>query len=278
MSNIVELKQSNVILKQSNEEKDVKLQQLEKEVTQLMEQNAVLTKSVNDMSAKMIEMHETVQALKKEVEILKDEPGQPQLPVIGGGARLKKDVEDLKSKVINLDRKNEEHTKLIADMDLKIQLQENKTKNGELIWKIDKIEYRMAQARLGKMVALHSAPCYTKQYEYKYCARLYLHGDGMGRSTHISIFFVVMKSEYDQLLAWPMRKRITFELINLQNEEDSIIESFVSNPRSSSFQRPTNNMNVASGCPMFITIERFLTGGFIIDDCAYIKTLVQDVD
>ena len=105
-----------------------------------------------------------------------------------------------------------------------------------------------------------------------------MHGDGMGRSTHISIFFVVMKSEYDQLLAWPMRKRITFELINLQNEVDSIIESFVSNPRSSSFQRPTNNMNVASGCPMFIIIERFLTGGFIIDDCAYIKTLVQDVD
>ena len=67
-------------------------------------------------------MHETVQALKKEVEILKDEPGQPQLPVIGGGGRLKKDAEDLKSKVSNLDWKNEEHTKLIADMDLKIQL------------------------------------------------------------------------------------------------------------------------------------------------------------
>ena len=136
-------------------------------------------------------------------------------------------------------------------------LRKKKQKWGELIWKIDKIEYRMAQARLGEMVALHSAPCYTKQYEYKYCARLYLHGDGMGRSTHISIFFVVMKSEYDQLLAWPMRKRITFELINLQNEADSITESFNSNPRSSSFQRPTNNMNVNFGKSLFITMERF---------------------
>ena len=84
-----------------------------------------------------------------------------------------------------------------------------------------------------------------------------MHGDGMGRSTHISIFFVVMTSEYDQLLAWPMRKRITFELINLQNEADSITESFNSNPRSSSFQRPTNNMNVSFGKSLFITIERF---------------------
>ena len=62
MSNIVELKQNNMILKQSNEEKDVKLQGLEKEVTQLKEQNVVLTKRLNEMRAKMIEMHETVHA------------------------------------------------------------------------------------------------------------------------------------------------------------------------------------------------------------------------
>ena len=56
-----------------------------------------------------------------------------------------------------------------------------------------------------------------------------------------------MKSEYHQILTWQMHKRITFELINLQNEAESIIESFNSNPRSSSFQRPTNNMNVGFG-------------------------------
>ena len=32
-------------------------------------------------------------------------------------------------------------------MDLQIQLQENKTLHGEIIWKIDKIDYRMRQAR-----------------------------------------------------------------------------------------------------------------------------------
>ena len=273
----MELQQRNIILKQNNDEKDIKIQYLEKEVGYLKEKNIVLAKNVDEISIQIQEITETVQTLKKEVEILKDEPAQSHIPVAGGGARLKRDVDDLKSKVKNIESKNEELTKSIADMDLKIQLQENKTKNGELIWKIDRIDYRMAQARLGKMVALHSAPCYTKQYEYKYCTRLYLHGDGMGRSTHISIFFVVMKSEYDQLLTWPMHKRITFELINHNNEADGIIESFVSNPRSSSFQRPTNNMNVASGCPMFITIERFLSGGYVVDNCAYIKTIVQEV-
>ena len=94
----------------------------------------------------------------------------------------------------------------------------------------------------------------------------------MERSTHASLFLFVMKSEDDQLLTWPMLKKITFELINHVNEAESVIESFISKTRSSSFQRPTNNVNVAPGCP------RFLTGGFVVDNCAYIKTTVDDVE
>ena len=278
ISEIVKLKQTQIILKQSNDESDMKIQQLETQISQETEQNAVLTKTVDEMSNNLKMVSETVNALKKELEILKDEPDQLQTPILGIGGKLKRDVEEIKSKICCMQDKNQDLSKSIADMDLKIQLQENKTLNGELIWKIDKVDFRMAQARSGKVVALHSAPCYTKQYEYKYCTRLYLQGDGMGRSTHVSLFFVVMKSEYDQLLNWPMQKRITFELINHVNQAESVIESFVSNPRSSSFQRPTNNMNVASGCPMFISIERFLTGGFVVDNCAYIKTTVHEVE
>ena len=278
ISEIVKLKQTQIILKQSNDESDMKIQQLETQISQETEQNAILTKTVDEMSNNLKMVSETVNALKKELEILKDEPGQLQTPILGIGGKLKRDVEEIKSKICCMQDKNQDLSKSIADMDLKIQLQENKTLNGELIWKIDKVDFRMAQARSGKVVALHSAPCYTKQYEYKYCTRLYLQGDGMGRSTHVSLFFVVMKSEYDQLLNWPMQKRITFELINHVNQAESVIESFVSNPRSSSFQRPTNNMNVASGCPMFISIERFLTGGFVVDNCAYIKTTVHEVE
>ena len=57
------MKQNNVILKQRNEEKDVKIQQLGKEITHLKEQNVGLTKRFN-------EVQKTMQALKKQVEIL----------------------------------------------------------------------------------------------------------------------------------------------------------------------------------------------------------------
>ena len=38
-------------------------------------------------------------ALKKESKILKDEPGQPQIPVLGAGGKLRRDNEELKSKI-----------------------------------------------------------------------------------------------------------------------------------------------------------------------------------
>lgn len=40
------------------------------------------------------------------------------------------------------------------------------------------------------------------------CARLYLNGDGMGKGTHVSLFFVVMRGMYDALLKWPFRQKV----------------------------------------------------------------------
>jgi len=40
------------------------------------------------------------------------------------------------------------------------------------------------------------------------CARLYLNGDGMGKGTHVSLFFVIMRGAYDALLKWPFRQKV----------------------------------------------------------------------
>ena len=40
------------------------------------------------------------------------------------------------------------------------------------------------------------------------CTRLYLNGDGMGKGTHVSLFFVVMRGAYDALLKWPFRQKV----------------------------------------------------------------------
>ena len=86
----------------------------------------------------------------------------------------------------------ENNAESIGDLDLKFQLHENSVNDGHLIWKINNVQQRTTDAIIGKTRALHSAPCYTSKYGYKFCLRLYLHGDGMGKETHLSLFLVLV--------------------------------------------------------------------------------------
>ena len=263
-----------ITLWQNSEEKDIKIQQLENEVKEIKKN---FREQTDRRSFNLKDLSKIVESSQREKEKLKDQPSQPQIANLGCGARVKKDINEAKSKIRDIENKNVEFQKSVTDMDLKIHRVESKTMNGEFIWKIDQIKFRMAQAKLDTVPVLHSAPCYTKQYEYKYCISLYLYGDGMGRGTHISIFFVVMKSKFDEILSWPMKTRVTFELINLKNEKESVIETIVSSNETPSFQKPTMDMNVPTGYPTFISIDRFLNEGFIKDNCAFIKTTVKTI-
>lgn len=50
---------------------------------------------------------------------------------------------------------------------------------------------------------------YTNKYGYKMCLRIYLNGDGTGRGTHLSLFFVVMRGHSDALLKWPFNQKVS---------------------------------------------------------------------
>jgi len=164
-----------------------------------------------------------------------------------------------------------EANKKISGLNLKQQLQESSTYNGKMIWKIDNLKFRMQKAISGEVTAIHSAPCFTEKYGFKYCARLYLNGDGMGKCTHLSLYIVIMKSEYDNLLDWPFNKRVAFRLINQDDSSKSIQESFMPDKFSSSFQKPKKDMNVAAGCPMFISKDELMSDGFVKDDAIFIQ-------
>ena len=70
------------------------------------------------------------------------------------------------------------------------------------------------------------------------CIRVYLNGDGAGKGAYISLFFVLMRSEYDDLLDFPFKQSVHFTLINQENHAESISEAFAPDLKSQSFQRP----------------------------------------
>ena len=151
----------------------------------------------------------------------------------------------------------------LLNVDLRFQLHENSTTDGHLIWRINDFENRTNNAIIGKVRALQSAPCFTGKYGYKFCLRLYLNGDGMGRGTHLSLFLVIMKSEYDDILQWPFQQKIKFKLINQNDRSKDHVEQMFPSKDSSSFQKPKKDMNIASGCPLFIPLDRLQPEGFL---------------
>lgn len=51
-----------------------------------------------------------------------------------------------------------------------------------------------------------SLPFYSGHYGYTMCLCLYILGDGtkcIGKNIHMSLFFVIMKGEFDAIFQWP---------------------------------------------------------------------------
>ncbi|KAK3745541.1 hypothetical protein QZH41_012459 [Actinostola sp. cb2023] len=163
---------------------------------------------------------------------------------------------------------------MITEHDLRLQMLEATSYDGCYMWKIDDWSRRVHEAQIGKTVSLYSPPFYVGRFGYKVCGRLYPCGDGIGKGTHVSMFFVVMKGEFDSLLPWPFRQKITFKLIDPSRTND-ISDSFRPEPNSSSFQKPKSSMNVASGTPKFALQTTLRSGGYIVDNTLFIKISVD---
>ncbi|XP_067057973.1 TNF receptor-associated factor 2-like isoform X3 [Acropora muricata] len=165
----------------------------------------------------------------------------------------------------------------LADLEEFVKKQEFLSYDGQLTWKITEYARKRSEAVNGQKVSFYSPCFYTSRYGYKMCARIYLNGDGMGRGTHISLFFVVMRGEYDAILRWPFRQKVTFMLLDQDNVEH-VIDAFRPDPNSSSFQRPRRETNIASGCPMFCSIEELNNHAYVRDDTMFFKIIVDTSD
>ena len=162
----------------------------------------------------------------------------------------------------------------LEDNNFRLSLLENCNHDGTMIWKIPQISQRMSDAQNGKYTSIFSLPFYTGRYGYKMCMRLYILGDGIGKGSHMSLFFVLMKGEFDNILQWPFTHKVTFKLINQAGGRD-VVDTFQPDPMSSSFRKPRSDMNIASGCPQFVSLHDLKNNGFNVDDSIFVKCTVD---
>ncbi|CAF1403086.1 unnamed protein product [Adineta ricciae] len=149
--------------------------------------------------------------------------------------------------------------------------------DGTYTWRISGFREKMADARTERQTSIYSPPFYSSPTGYKMRGRIYLNGDGNARRTHISLFFVLMRSEYDAILRFPFSYKVTFCLFDQTPAQRHIIDSFRPDIKSNSFQRPRSEMNIASGIPKFFSLELLQdeVNPYVRDDTMFIKIMVD---
>ena len=148
--------------------------------------------------------------------------------------------------------------------------------DGTLIWRIDHVSEKMTDAQSERQTSIFSPIFYSSSTGYKMRVRLFLFGDGNARRTHMSLFFLIMKGEYDSILKWPFHYKITFCLLDQTGSNNHITDSFYPDVKSNSFQRPKENVNTASGIPKFAPLTTLSQddSSYVRENTLYIKIIV----
>ena len=136
--------------------------------------------------------------------------GQLEDTFVRSQQEFKEITRKLEGKIKNLTRKLEIKIDGIEKLVL------SSDEQNHFNWKVSGFSKALKKAKHGKKTSILSDPF----YRYAYKCRLVLdpNGYGMGENSHLSIFFFVMKSEYDAILSLPLNTTITFRLIDQQED------------------------------------------------------------
>ncbi|PVD22546.1 hypothetical protein C0Q70_18362 [Pomacea canaliculata] len=227
---------------------------------------------VNMMDQVMPVLHHEIEQLLRSLEQMESRAHADRLRA----QQLTSQVDQLTSQVRALERTIAIKDATIAEHEVRMQALEFARFDGTLLWKISDFDRKRRDAISGKVTSIYSPAFYTGVVGYKMCARIYPNGDGMGKGTHLSLFFVLMRGHYDSLLPWPFQQKVTLMLID-QKYREHVVDAFRPDPTSSSFKRPTTEMNIASGCPVFLPLSKLVNPqfGYLKDNTMFIKIFVE---
>ena len=178
-------------------------------------------------------------------------------------------VDEIRSSVVQHERRLDRQDRKIAEL--------NTSYNGELIFKVtDARRWTRVEEHDGNAPVVTSPCFYTSQHGYKMAVKLCLNNSS-GSRPHISLFLVIMRGNFDAVLRWPFKQKVTMMLLDQDNTNHKT-RNFTPDTNSASFQRPTDEMNIAAGFPTFCLLSELESHAYIRDDTMFIKVIVDTLD
>ena len=178
----------------------------------------------------------------------------------------------------------------LNNIEAKLNFTENMLKDsGEkpgtsiFIWKINNFSDILRQAKSGENDWIESASfyvgiCNTESYGYKLKVRLYPNGQGSCKNTHLSVYIIVMKGEYDAILPWPYKMQVKMTLIDQQEnpvERENVTKESIPNNDPECYARPVNKEdNAGRGFGKFVSHEILNSRHYLVDDTMFLHVEV----
>ena len=172
--------------------------------------------------------------------------------------------------------KQKEVTKKLED---KVNVLENRLTQfpEEYTWKISCFSEVQSKAKSEEKILIHSPPFYY--YGYKFRLQLHPNGTADWKATHLSLFFILMKGEYDAKLSWPFQGIVKFALVDQQEDADdsrNVVWPLPAFPQDSRnfVDRPLTDENIGWGFDDFVSLKKLTERCYIVDDTIFIQVKV----
>jgi len=145
---------------------------------------------------------------------------------------------------------------------------------GPCTWIIPEFTLKLALARSSdsEVSSFRCKPFYLFKRGYLLSLKIYPNGDGIGKGTHLSVYFMILKGKYDDILPWPFAENVMIRIMpGIDKWSDGRGETFKPNITERFYQKPTSHITPTGvGTPTLIEINTVLSK-FMKDDTVYIQ-------
>ncbi|CAH3160898.1 unnamed protein product [Pocillopora meandrina] len=146
------------------------------------------------------------------------------------------------------------------------------------IWRIGNFDQVLKQATNEGKEELNSDPFYSTTIEnYGYKLQVSVCPNGNYQSSYLSVFIAVKRGDYDAILPWPLKKKVTFTLIDQQedpNQKENVTKEFITGGYPDNFKRPLEEESAGMGFPEFVSHEKLNSRRYIVDDTLFLQVEV----
>ena len=195
--------------------------------------------------------------------------------------KLEEKVKELQLERLTLKTQVKELTDGRVALDTKMAAQEKtaselKSESTRFVWKISGFTEVLQHAMKDNNMKIYSSPFSTGPHGYKLIVGMRPSGDQTSKNRYLSVFLGVMNGDYDAILAWPFHRKVTFTLVDQQDDPTkrqnvvcslptSIADSCCARPKPSTF------ITELPGISRFVSHKNLKTKRYIVDDTLFLQ-------